>query len=52
MQNVRGLEETMKEIERRKPSSVVFFVQREARTLYLELQPAWTPADGRPLPRP
>ena len=41
VQNVVALESRMKEIQARRPGSVVFEVRRGVRTMFIEIQPAW-----------
>jgi serine protease Do len=41
VQNVDDLENRMKEIQTRRPASVVFEVKRGIRTMFIEIQPAW-----------
>jgi len=41
VQNVDDLENRMKDIQTRRPASVVFEVKRGIRTMFIEIQPAW-----------
>jgi len=41
VQNVADLEMRMKDIQSRRPTSVVFEVKRGVRTMFIEIQPAW-----------
>ena len=41
VQNVSDLESRMRDIEARRPESVVFQVKRGIRTMFVEIQPAW-----------
>jgi serine protease Do len=45
--NVEALGAIMRSVAESRPSSVVFFVRRGARTLYVEIEPDWKGAAGR-----
>ena len=41
VRNVADLKTRMKDVEARRPESVVFEVKRGIRTMFIEIQPAW-----------
>jgi S1-C subfamily serine protease len=41
VRNVQDLQSRMQQIERRRPTSVVFQIKRGIRTMFIEIQPAW-----------